>query len=170
MKNQHSLETKSRKKLVFNVKKSLLFVFVSFFVLSCVVEKKNDCTDFVKFSKEIKVNIASMMQEQEDAWNEGDLEEFMKYYWKSDSLQFIGKSGLNKGWQTTLDNYKKSYPNKKTMGNLKFNVIKLEVNGNSAFMLGKWSLIRENDNPNGHFALYWKKINEKWLITIDHTS
>ena len=37
-------------------------------------------------------------------------------------------------------------------------------------MLGKWSLVRENDNPNGYFTLYWKKIEGKWVITIDHTS
>lgn len=56
------------------------------------------------------------------------------------------------------------------MGKLIFEIIKLEVSGDSAYMLGKWSLIRESDNPNGYFTLYWKKIKTKWVITIDHTS
>ena len=110
------------------------------------------------------------MKMQEKAWSNGDIDSFMKGYWNSDSLMFVGKNGIKYGWNTTRNNYKKAYPDKRTMGKLEFNIIKLEVNGNSAFMLGKWSLVRENDNPNGHFALYWKKINGKWLITIDHTS
>ena len=111
-----------------------------------------------------------VMNYQEQAWTDGDLEDFMKGYWQSDSLMFVGKNGIKYGWQTTYDNYKKSYPNKAAMGKLEFEVIKLEVNGNAAYMLGKWGLIRGNDNPNGYFTLYWKKIDGNWLITIDHTS
>jgi hypothetical protein len=36
------------------------------------------------------------------AWNRGDLSKrFMDTYWKSDSLMFIGKSGVTYGWQNT---------------------------------------------------------------------
>ncbi len=114
--------------------------------------------------------VIQVMNDQEQAWSNGNIDDFMKGYWQSDSLMFVGENGIKYGWQTTLDNYKKSYPDKVTMGKLEFEVIKLEVNGSSAFMLGKWSLIRENDNPNGYFDLYWKKINGNWVITIDHTS
>ncbi len=114
--------------------------------------------------------IEKVMAMQESAWNEGSIEAFMNGYWKSDSLMFIGKNGIKYGWQTTLDNYKTSYPDKKVMGQLAFEVLKLEVNGISAYMLGKWKLIREKDAPGGYFTLYWKKINGNWVITIDHTS
>jgi ketosteroid isomerase-like protein len=114
--------------------------------------------------------ILKVMNQQEQDWNNGDIDAFMHGYWQSDSLMFIGKNGIKYGWKTTLDNYKKSYPDKSAMGKLEFEVLKLEVNDNSAYMLGKWSLIRATDNPNGYFTLYWKKINGKWFITIDHTS
>ena len=114
--------------------------------------------------------ILKVMTQQEQDWNNGDIEKFMLGYWQSDSLMFIGKNGIKYGWKTTLDNYKKSYPDKAAMGKLEFDVLKLEVNGNSAYMLGKWSLIRAKDNPNGYFTLYWKKLDEHWVITIDHTS
>lgn len=114
--------------------------------------------------------ILEIMNQQEQNWSNGDIEEFMQGYWQSDSLMFIGKNGIKYGWQTTLDNYKKSYSDKATMGKLEFDVLKLEINNNSAYMLGKWSLIRKEDNPNGYFTLYWKKIDDKWVITIDHTS
>lgn len=114
--------------------------------------------------------ILAIMQKQENSWNNGNIDAFMQGYWQSDSLLFIGKNGIKYGWQTTLDNYKKSYPDKAAMGKLTFEILKLEVAGETAYMLGKWSLIREKDNPNGYFTLYWKKINGKWVITIDHTS
>ena len=42
------------------------------------------------------------MEQQEDAWNNGNIENFMNVYWKNDSLVFIGKSGINYGWDKTF--------------------------------------------------------------------
>jgi ketosteroid isomerase-like protein len=117
-----------------------------------------------------KEAILNVMNQQEKDWNDGRIDNFMIGYWQSDSLMFVGKNGMNYGWKKTLNNYKKSYPDKSSMGKLKFDVLKLELNGNTAFMLGKWNLAREKDNPNGYFTLYWKKIDGNWLITIDHSS
>lgn len=114
--------------------------------------------------------IMEVMKMQEIAWNNGDVEQFMEGYWNNDSLMFIGKNGIKYGWDNTLENYKKSYPNKELMGMLIFEVVKLEVNNETAYMLGKWNLKRKEDNPNGFFTLYWKKINNNWVIVIDHTS
>ena len=114
--------------------------------------------------------IQRVMILQEVTWNEGNIEQFMEGYWKSDSLMFIGENGIKYGWETTLENYKTSYPDKTAMGKLNFEILKLEVNGNSAYMLGKWKLIRKEDTPNGYFTLYWKNIDGEWVITIDHTS
>jgi hypothetical protein len=48
--------------------------------------------------------IRKLLEEQRLAWNTGDLENLMGSYWQSDSLMFIGKSGLTYGWQHTLNN------------------------------------------------------------------
>ncbi|RYY67829.1 MAG: DUF4440 domain-containing protein, partial [Chitinophagaceae bacterium] len=47
-------------------------------------------------------SILSSISYQQKAWNNGDLVSFMDTYWKSDSLMFIGKSGVTYGWQNTL--------------------------------------------------------------------
>jgi len=136
-------------------------IFLSFIILTTIACSSNSSE---------KQAILRVMDQQEKAWSNGNIEDFMTGYWQSDSLMFIGKNGIKYGWETTLNNYKKSYPDKTTMGKLEFEVLQLEVNGNSAYVLGTWSLIRKEDNPNGHFTLYWKKINKNWVITIDHTS
>ena len=39
--------------------------------------------------------IRRLLQQQTEAWNRGDLEGFMQTYWKSDSLMFVGRNGVN---------------------------------------------------------------------------
>ena len=55
-----------------------------------------------------EAEIRSVLTKQTESWNNGDIESFMTTYWHSDSLMFIGKNGVKWGWQTTLENYKKS--------------------------------------------------------------
>lgn len=117
-----------------------------------------------------KEAILEVMSQQEQDWNNGDIDAFMQGYWQSDSLLFVGKNGIKYGWQTTLENYKKSYPDKSTMGKLSFIIEKLEVENQAAFMLGKWNITRDGGNIGGYFTLYWKKIDGKWVIVLDHTS
>ena len=62
--------------------------------------------------------VARIMESQQSAWNRGDLDGFMDGYLKSDSLMFIGKSGVTYGHGATLQRYKTSYPDKQTMGAL----------------------------------------------------
>lgn len=115
--------------------------------------------------------IRALLAKQTDSWNQGDLETFMSTYWKSDSLIFIGKRGPTYGWQATLDNYKKSYPDTTAMGKLAFNI--LEMNRLSAdvyFVVGKWHLQRSIGDIEGHFSLVIKRINKTWKIIADHSS
>jgi ketosteroid isomerase-like protein len=111
------------------------------------------------------------MDQQQKAWNQGDLESYMNGYWKSDSLRFIGKRGITYGWQPTLDNYKKGYPNADAMGQLQFENLSMELTGDSsAYVIGKWMLFRTNDTLSGHYSLLWKCMNGRWLIVADHSS
>lgn len=115
--------------------------------------------------------IRAVLAEQQECWNQGDIECFMRGYWKSDSLKFIGKSGINYGWQATLDNYKQSYPDKSAMGTLNFDLINLEPIGTDHYLVtGKWKLTRESDEPHGLFTLIWKRFGDEWKIIYDHSS
>jgi len=118
-----------------------------------------------------ETTIRAIMAKQELAWNRGDLVDFMDGYWKSDSLRFIGSKGLTYGWQKTLDNYKKGYPDLDAMGKLKFTIISVEqLSGKSAYVIGKWYLTRTIGDLSGHYTLLWKKIQGKWVIVADHSS
>lgn len=118
-----------------------------------------------------EVIIKKVLEEQRLAWNAGDIERFMGTYLQSDSLMFIGKSGVTYGWQKTMDNYKKGYPDTAAMGKLDFDI--LEVKRLSVlyfFVVGKWHLTRSIGDVGGHFTLLFKKIKNKWVIVADHSS
>ena len=115
--------------------------------------------------------ITAILDRQTAAWNRGDLEGFMQGYWKSDSLKFIGSRGVTYGWQNTLDNYRKGYPDTAAMGQLRFEV--LHINRLSARyyqVIGKWMLTRTVGNLSGHFTLLFRKKNREWVIVSDHSS
>jgi hypothetical protein len=92
------------------MKLNLLFLFLIVSVIS------------YSQSKEEKA-IRQLLTVQTESWNKGDIEGFMQTYWKSDSLMFIGKSGVHFGWQETFNNYKKGYPDTTAMGKLAFDII-----------------------------------------------
>lgn len=115
--------------------------------------------------------IRTILHGQQDAWNAGNIELFMEYYWRSDSLYFITKDGVTNGWQSTLDRYKKSYPNKESMGKLTFELIFVDlIASDVAFVAGKWLVVTASKTSQGHFNLLLRKKNSQWLIVLDHTS
>ncbi|MBX2841296.1 MAG: nuclear transport factor 2 family protein [Flammeovirgaceae bacterium] len=115
--------------------------------------------------------VLKILERQTQDWNNGDIEKFMVGYWASDKLKFIGKNGVIYGYQATLERYKKNYPNAKTMGKLKFDIISSEkLDKMVIFIVGKFHLTREIGDAEGHFSLTWKKINGDWVIIADHSS
>lgn len=118
-----------------------------------------------------QIELEEILAKQAKFWNEGDIEQFMSYYLKSDKLQFVGANGATYGWQATLDRYKKSYPTKEKMGKLIFRVESVDrLSRKKALMVGEWTLERKTDVLNGYFMLLWKKIKGQWLIVADHSS
>lgn len=143
--------------------KLLIALFLgSFSQLSIVQAQEN---------KKVQEVILSIMNEQEKAWSEGNVDGFMQGYWNSDSLLFIGSAGPQYGWLPTLNRYKQAYPNKQAMGQLTFELISFKyLSPSNAHLSGKWHLKREEGDLSGYYSLLWEKKNGKWKIIYDHSS
>ena len=143
----------------------LIFV-TTFFLLAVMSSFAQSDTQ----KTEIADDIRAVMDKQAADWNRGDIPAFMEGYWKSDQLTFVS-TRVTKGWQQTLDNYKRSYPDKSAMGTLTFSDLEVTVlSKDAALVLGSWSLKREKDNPGGKFTLIFRKLKDGWRIVHDHTS
>lgn len=144
-------------------------IYKKYLLLFCLVLLGNTLI-FSQNKKDVE-EIYKNLNAQELAWNKGSLEGFMAYYWKHDSLKFISNKGITYGWKKNLENYKKTYPDKESMGELKFDINTVEqLTSNSVFVIGKWRLKKSSGDVGGYFTLLWKKINGKWLIVADHTN
>ena len=118
-----------------------------------------------------KEAVLAVLAHQEDAWNQGNIESFMKGYWNNDKLVFVGSNGPTYGYRNTLERYLKSYPTKAAMGQLKFNLLFVEQwDTQTIQVIGKFTLDREKDQPTGFFTLLFRKIDSVWKIVSDHSS
>lgn len=135
----------------------LLFCFLALYTSAAQTTQAED-----------KEAILSVMKLQEKAWSANDLEGFMQGYWKNDSLKFYGSSGLTRGWQQTLDNYKKRYPTKGHSGSLQFTINDVsKIDEGSYWVMGEYFLKRSVGDANGIFIIIFKKINGEWKIVAD---
>lgn len=114
--------------------------------------------------------IRKLLEDQTTAWNNGSIEDFMRGYWQSDSLMFVGKNGVKYGYEATLENYKKSYPDTTARGKLYFEVLQVKRLSKQYYnVTGKWQLLRSIGDLEGYFTLLFRKINNNWVIIYDHS-
>jgi len=115
--------------------------------------------------------VREVLATQNAAWNRGDVNSFMVGYWNSDSLMFVGSTGVIYGYNKTLENYKKRYSDTAAMGKLFFDLIQVKrLSAEYYYVTGKWFLKRSIGDAGGHFTLLFRKIKGKWVIISDHSS
>lgn len=117
--------------------------------------------------------IRSVLDDQVVAWNKGDIDGFMRGYWKSEKLTFISGGTLTQGWEPTRERYVKRYAadGKDKMGKLSFDDLHVESFGADAAMVrGQFKLVRGETTDTGRFTLLFRKLPDGWRIVHDHTS
>jgi ketosteroid isomerase-like protein len=118
-------------------------------------------------------SIRKVIEDQQAAWNRQDLEGFMAGYWDSPELTFFSGAQESKGWQATLDRYKKSYQGTgHEMGKLAFANLRIEMLGpEAAFVRGEFHLaMSDGKTPHGLFTLVFCKFPNGWKIVHDHSA
>ena len=115
--------------------------------------------------------ITTMLAAQVVQWNKGNVDGYMKGYWESDSLLFIGSSGPRYGYQATLKRYKEAYPDLAHMGELTSVIKSMQrLSAEYYFIVGAWALKRTAGDVSGSYTLLLRKIKGHWVIVCDHSS
>src|SRR5262245_42877155 len=86
--------------------------------------------------------VRRVLDDQVAAWNRKDLEGYMAGYWRSPELTFYSGGTRTRGWQATLERYRKRYQGEgKEMGTLSFAEVSVESLGPAAALArGEWRL------------------------------
>ena len=123
--------------------------------------------------------IRAVMAQQERAWNDFDIDRFMRGYWKNDSTIFASGGEASRGWGQMLSRYKKGYNTAEKAGQLKFDIQQIDFMGEVwAKVLGEWKLFPKDLKKSsmttpmsrGLFTLIFHRVPEGWRIVHDHTS
>jgi beta-aspartyl-peptidase (threonine type) len=116
----------------------------------------------------------AMLLDQEAAWNRGDLDGFMAGYWNDEQLTFASGDTVTRGWQATMDRYRKRYQAEgKEMGTLTFSDQEYEPLGADVVLVrGRWALAltKSEERPSGLYTLVVRKKPDGWKVVYDHTS
>ncbi len=111
------------------------------------------------------------MNRQQDAWNAGNVAEFVRYY--ADDCIFFSKSKLV-GREALRKRYETTYPTPESMGKLTFSELEVkQLDANAAIVLGHFHLERTaagGGNADGVFSLVFALHDGHWQIVLDHTS
>jgi hypothetical protein len=127
-------------------------------------------THSVSQNRDVKT-ILSILDRQTEAWNRGDIEQFMVGYWENDSLMYIGKGGVTYGYANTIQSYRRNYGDTSKMGKLKFTILHTNrISRKAYFVVGKWHLTRTIGDVGGHYTLLFRKIKGEWVVVADHSS
>lgn len=118
-----------------------------------------------------EAEIRTVLANQQAAWNRGDIDGYLKGYWQSPQLRFAAGAEVTYGYAETAARYRQRYDSKAKMGELKFELLEVQVLGShSALVFGRWQLTRADDRPHGLFTLELEKFADGWKVTRDHTS
>lgn len=153
------------------------FLLIAFIILTnAELPSSARAQDLTRLSSDQQRNakqaIEAILTEQTAAWNAGDLEKFMNTYLRSESLTFSSGGATTRGWQATLERYKKRYSTPELMGKLRFDQLETTLlEEKSALVLGSWHLtFADTSERHGNFSLVLTKVDNDWRIIHDHSS
>lgn len=134
----------------------LIFFILSHYIATAQTEAKE------------KKEILAVLKSQRIAWSKDNMEGYMESYWKNDSLKFYGPNGIIKGWDTTYERYRRSYPNPDHTGILSYKINDVsKISDNNYYVLGEYHLKRNAGNADGFFMMLFRKIDDDWKIVVN---
>jgi len=152
--------------------------------LACLLGPLADlaCAHTGGFGGDDRTAIVAVLRAQQDAWNRGDLEGFLRGYEPSPDLLFTSGGKVRRGFAATRARYRSRYLGSTAastaesrtanrMGQLEFEVQDIRGLGrDGAIVLGHWRLTSTPEAGEGVFSLAFLRTPAGWRIVHDHTS
>ncbi len=109
---------------------------------------------------------------QVEAWNQQRLEEAMTFYWESPEMLWISKAGVDKGYTSVLEMFRKDFSDRNKMGTYTYVPLHIqEVSPKAVYYVFQWKIELEGKQLMGGISSQlWKKLNGNWVVTAEHAS
>ena len=120
-----------------------------------------------------ELEIIKVLLTQEKAWNNGDLESYLKGFKDAPDTIFMARQ-ISRGYAQIAEDYRHNYPNRTLMGQLSFSELEAHpISDTLAICLGRYHVERNRKDggpADGIFSLVLEKTAAGWKIVLDHTS
>lgn len=131
----------------------------------CILGLGNRCHATIK-------DVQVAIKEQVAAWNTGDLETAMTYYWNSPNMLWVNRAGVQKGYADVLEAYKIDFKDRSKMG--KYSIDELyaeELKDGLVLYVVRWKIELDGKKLMGGISSQlWKLVDGKWVVTVEHGS
>jgi ketosteroid isomerase-like protein len=121
----------------------------------------------------MELDVVKVVLAQETAWNNGDIEAYIKGFKDSPDTYLIGKH-ISKGYAQILSDFKLDYLTRSSMGTLTYSELEAHpLSDTFAVCIGKYHLDRskkEGGSADGLFSMVLEKTDQGWKIVVDHTT
>lgn len=122
---------------------------------------------------EIQEEINALLENQVQAWSEGDFERYMENIWRSDEFRYVSGTFVIHGWDQVLEIYTR-YDTAAKRGLLSYSNIETTVLSEGVVLVfGNWAVLHPA-NPEadieGTLSKVFKKIDGKWVAIHIHFS
>jgi ketosteroid isomerase-like protein len=116
--------------------------------------------------------VKQALEGQIAAWNKGDLETAMTFYWNSPEMLWISKGGTEKGYQEVYDMFLQDFTDRSKMGVYSYEPLHIEqVSREAVFFVFRWKIELDGKRlMGGVSSQVWKKLNGRWVVTSEHAS
>lgn len=140
----------------------ILLTMATATILSSFTMPKGDAVQEVK----------QALEGQIAAWNKGDLETAMTFYWNSPEMLWISKNGTEKGYQEVYDMFLNDFKDRSQMGNYSYEPLHIEqVSKDAVYFVFRWKIELDGKRlMGGVSSQVWKKLNGRWVATSEHAS
>ena len=140
------------------------FILIPFYLFTPMMKVHNKFDPAKEVIKSLDGQVA--------AWNNGELEKAMSYYWNSPEMLWVSKAGTMKGYQPVLEEFKKDFADKNKMGVYSYESLHIEeISGSCVYFVIRWKINLNGQRIMGGISSQiWKKIGSTWVITAEHAS
>ncbi|WP_276498007.1 YybH family protein [Pontibacter litorisediminis] len=116
--------------------------------------------------------VRQALEGQISAWNQGDLETAMAFYWNSPDMLWISKNGTEKGYQEVYEMFLQDFPDRGKMGTYTYTPLHIEQLAKEAvYFVFRWMIELNGERlMGGVSSQVWKKLDGRWVVTSEHAS
>lgn len=116
--------------------------------------------------------VRQALEGQVSAWNSGNLETAMAYYWNSPEMLWISKNGTEKGYQQVYEMFLQDFQDRSKMGVYTYEPLHIEqISKEAVYFVFHWKIELDGKRlMGGVSSQVWKKLEGRWVVTSEHAS